>query len=170
MARSKSSRRATCEGRTARRTGAAFDEIHGYKDWGILEAMQLDPHRADAQMLVTSYASLHHRPGVPLFDMSVKGWAGTDARMLFSWYAADRTTDPDYAQATPEQRANPSMGTWADQGYLAQQAARLPAHQFRRLHLNLPGLPEGSAYTAEAVMANTTLPILLVNRLATYCY
>jgi len=26
------------------------------------------------------------------------------------------------------------------------------------------------AHTAEAVMANTTLPILLVNRLATYCY
>jgi nucleotide-binding universal stress UspA family protein len=25
-------------------------------------------------------------------------------------------------------------------------------------------------HTAEAVMANTTLPILLVNRLATYCY
>ena len=25
-------------------------------------------------------------------------------------------------------------------------------------------------HTAEAVLANTTLPILLVNRLATYCY
>jgi len=130
-----------------------FDEIHGYRDWGILEAMQLDPHRPEAQMLITSYASLHHRPGVPLFDMMQKGWAGSDPRMLFSWYGADRSTDADYAEAAPEARANPSMGTWADQGYLAQQAARLPSHQFRRLHLNLPGLPEGAAFSAEGVMA-----------------
>lgn len=32
----------------------AFDEIHGYKDWSILEAMQLDPSRPDAQMWLTS--------------------------------------------------------------------------------------------------------------------
>jgi hypothetical protein len=39
-----------------------------------------------------------------------------------------------------------------DEKYLEQQRQRLPAHKFRRLHLNLPGLPEGSAYQAEPVM------------------
>ncbi|HUF34783.1 MAG TPA: hypothetical protein VMN37_02480, partial [Gemmatimonadales bacterium] len=131
---------------------AAFDEIHAYRTWDILEAMQLDPTRGDAQQWITSYASLYHRPGVPLFDLCAQGRAGADPWMCFSWYAADYTTDPDFAEADPETRANPSRDSWGDPDYLAQQARRLPAHKFRRLHLNLPGLPEGSAFTAESVM------------------
>lgn len=129
-----------------------YDELHGYRDWGILEAMQPDPHRNDAQVWITSYATIFHRPGVPLFDLCQAGWAGKDPRMLFSWYAADRTTDPALVNAEPASRANPSQGSWADEDYLAQQAARLPAHKYRRLHLNLPGLPEGSAFAPEPVM------------------
>src|SRR5262249_41108466 len=30
--------------------------------------------------------------------------------------------------------------------------ARLPMHRFRRLHMNLPGLPEGAAYQIEPIM------------------
>lgn len=130
---------------------AGYDEIHGYRNWDVLEAMQPDPHRLDAQQWITSYASLFHRPGVPLFDLIAQGKAGTDARMLFSWYAADFTTDPAFADLPPEVRANPSMASWADADYLTQQHARLPAHKYRRLHLNLPGLPEGSAFQPEPV-------------------
>jgi hypothetical protein len=137
-------------GRTFRFLG--IDEIHTQKTWDLLEALQPDPTRLDAQTWITSYASLFHRPGVPLFDLTAAGRAGGDPRMLFSWYAADYTTDPDFAEAMPEDRANPSRGSWADQGYLEQQRRRLPAHKFRRLHLNLPGLPEGSAFQPEPVM------------------
>ena len=129
-----------------------YDEVHGYRDWGVFEAMQPDPHRLDAQQWITSYASLFHRPGAPLFDLTQQGKAGTDARMLFSWYAADFTTDPAFANAPPEIRANPSMQSWGDAGYLTQQQRRLPSHKFRRLHLNLPGLPEGSAFQPEPIM------------------
>ncbi|MBI4346858.1 MAG: hypothetical protein HY553_08380 [Elusimicrobia bacterium] len=129
-----------------------FDEVHEHRTWDLLEAMQLDPTRLDAQMWVTSYASVYHRPGVPLFDLCQAGWAGRDPRMLFSWYGGDRTTDPAVADADPETRANPSRGSWADPDYLAQQRRRLPAHKFRRLHLNLPGLPEGAAFQPEPVM------------------
>ena len=45
---------------------ALFDEIHGYRDWALLEALALDPHRDDSQMILTSYASVFHKPGVPL--------------------------------------------------------------------------------------------------------
>jgi hypothetical protein len=128
-----------------------YDEIHGFRTWDIFEAMQPDPHRLDAQQWITSYASLFHRPGVPLFDLCQAGRAGSDPRMLFSWYAADFTTDPDFADTSPEERANPSMASWADADYLAQQR-RLPAHKYRRLHLNLPGTPEGSAFQPEPVM------------------
>jgi hypothetical protein len=129
-----------------------YDEVHGYRNWDVLEAMQPDPHRLDAQQWITSYASLFHRPGVPLFDLMTQGKANSDPRMLFSWYAADYTTDPACADLPPEQRANPSMRAWGDGGYLDQQRRRLPAHKYRRLHLNLPGLPEGSAYRPEPVM------------------
>ncbi|MCX6539600.1 MAG: hypothetical protein NT151_11815 [Acidobacteria bacterium] len=131
---------------------AGFDEIHGFRSWDILEAMQLDPTRLDAQQWITSYASIYHRPGVPLFDLTLQGRKGLDPRMLFSWYAADYTTDPNFSEADPETRANPSRGSWPDQGYLEQQRRRLPAHKYRRLHLNLPGLPEGSAFQPEPVM------------------
>src|SRR5262249_42856640 len=58
---------AGAHGKTARFIG--FDEIHGYKTWDILEALQMDPTRPDSQTWITSYASLYHRPGVPLFDL-----------------------------------------------------------------------------------------------------
>jgi hypothetical protein len=129
-----------------------YDEVHTMRSWALLEAMQLDPNRADALMWLTSYASIHHVPGAPLHDLMKAGKTGTDPKMLFSWYGADFVTDPDYAALDPESRANPSRASWTDQNYLAQQQARLPGHVYRRLHLNLPGLPEGSAYTAEKVM------------------
>jgi hypothetical protein len=129
-----------------------FDEIHGYKTWDILEAMQLDPTRTDAMQWITSYASIYHRPGVPLFDLLATGKKGVDPRMFFSWYAADYVTDPAFENLSPEGKANPSAGSWADAGYLIQQQTRLPSHKYRRLHLNLPGSPEGAAYSAEKIM------------------
>ncbi len=129
-----------------------IDEIHTQKTWDLLEALQPDPTRLDTQTWITSYASLFHKPGVPLFDLTAAGRAGQDPRMLFSWYAADFTTDPTLTDADPETRANPSRGSWADTNYLEQQKRRLPAHKFRRLHLNLPGLPEGSAFQPDPVM------------------
>lgn len=129
-----------------------WDEIHGYRTWDILESLQPDPGRTDVQQWITSYASLFHRLGAPLFDLMAMGKLGTDSRMLFSWYAADYCTDPDFANKLPEARANPSMASWRNPDYLAQQQRRLPAHKYRRLHLNLPGLPEGSAFSPEPVM------------------
>jgi hypothetical protein len=83
--------------------------------------------------------------------MLKQAWAGTDARMYFSYYAADKTTDPEFQDKTPEERANPSMVGWMNKDYLEQQRRRLPSHKFRRLHLNLPGLPEGSAFSVEKI-------------------
>jgi len=72
--------------------------------------------------------------------------------MFFSWYAADYVTDPEREHLSPEGKANPSAASWEDAGYLIQQQSRLPSHKYRRLHLNLPGSPEGSAYSAEKIM------------------
>jgi hypothetical protein len=80
------------------------------------------------------------------------GKKGQDPRMLFSWYAADYVTDPQRENLSPEGKANASAGSWEDPGYLIQQQTRLPSHKYRRLHLNLPGSPEGSAYDAGKVM------------------
>lgn len=132
-----------------------IDEVHGHRDYSLLEALQPDPTRRDCQTWITSYASIFHKPGVPLFDLIQLGKAGTDPRMLFSWYAADHCSDPNFAARSPEERANPSLATFAP-GYLAQQQRRLPAHKFRRLHLNLPGQPEGSAFQPEPVMDSIT--------------
>lgn len=82
-----------------------------------------------------------------------KSPAGNDA---FSWYGGDFTTDAalaDDTDATPQQRANPSMASWGNDGYLDQQRRRLPSHKFRRLHLNLPGAPDGAAFDGDRVMS-----------------
>src|SRR5689334_18426023 len=58
-----------------------FDEIHGYRNWDLFEALAFDPSRPEAQWFITSYASLYHKPGVPLHDLVKVGKAGTDPRM-----------------------------------------------------------------------------------------
>ena len=129
-----------------------FDEIHGYRSWDLFEALAPDPTRPDALTWITSYASLFNSKGAPLHDLIQAGKAGDDPRMFFSWFAADFCTDPSLEDASPEARANPSMASWADDGYLDQQRRRLPSHKYRRLHLNLPGAPDGAAFDGDAVM------------------
>jgi phage terminase large subunit-like protein len=131
-----------------------FDEIHGYRTHDLFEALAQDPTRHDALTWITSYNSLRNAPGVPLADFLAAGKRGDDPRMFFSWYAGDYTTDPTVPEdATPEQRANPSLASWGDDGYLAQQKRRLPTHRYRRLHLNMPGAPDGAAFNADNVIS-----------------
>jgi hypothetical protein len=66
-----------------------FDEIHGYRDWDLLEALQPDPSRPDALCWITSYDSIWDSDGCPLHDLKEMGKRGDDPRMLFSWYSAD---------------------------------------------------------------------------------
>jgi hypothetical protein len=72
--------------------------------------------------------------------------------MHFQWFSADYCSDPAFADLPPEERANPSMESWADKNYLAQQKRRLPFFRYRRLHLNLPGSPEGSIFCPDNIM------------------
>jgi hypothetical protein len=132
---------------------AGFDEIHGYRSHDLFEALAPDPTRRDVLMWITSYAGIRHAPGIPLYDFMQAGKSGADPRMYFSWYGANYTTDPALADASPEARANPSMASWGNSGYLDQQRRRLPPHKFRRLHLNLPGAPDGAAFDGDKVMA-----------------
>jgi hypothetical protein len=134
-----------------------FDEIHEYKNYDLIEALAPDPFRKDVLVWITSYNTLYNRPGIPLFDYIQRGRAGTDPRMFFSWYQADYTTDPEFEDVEPELRANPSMQGWGNDEYLESQRRRLPSHKYRRLHLNLPGMPEGAYFDAEKVM-NCVVP------------
>ena len=131
-----------------------FDEVHNFRDWNLLEALQPDPTRIDALQWITSYDTIYNTPGVPLHDLKQIGKAGGDPRMLFSWYSGDLCTDPAFAGLPPEQRANPSMASWPEGAkYLEQQKRRLPTHKYRRLHLNLPGAPEGAFLDQGKVLA-----------------
>jgi hypothetical protein len=138
-------------GKTASFVG--YDEIHGQRTYDLLEALAPDPTRRDALQWITSYDTIYNQPGVPLYDLKQIGFAGTDPRMLFSWYSGDRCTDPAFVELPPEKRANPSMASWTDgEQYLAQQRVRLPTHKFRRLHLNLPGSVNAAFFDMGAVL------------------
>jgi hypothetical protein len=124
-----------------------FDEIHGYTNWDLIEALQPDPTRPDALTWITSYDTIFDSPGIPLHDLKALAKSGTEPRMLFSWYSADYTTDPAFADLPPEQRANPSMQSWPQGArYLDQQRRRLPSNRYKRLHLNMPGAPSGAFF------------------------
>jgi hypothetical protein len=144
---------AGAHGKTAAFIG--FDEIHEYRNYGLLEALSPDPTRRDVLVWICSYDSLWHTPGRPLWDLFRRGKAGEDPRMLFSWYSGTFTTDPELAveDVAPEVRANPSMGSWENPRYLEEQKLRLPSSKFRRLHLNIGGQPEGAALSAEKIEA-----------------
>lgn len=138
-------------GKTASFIG--FDEIHGLRNHDLLEALAPDPTRVDALTWITSYDTIYNVAGVPLHDFKAIGKAGTDPRMLFAWYSGDFCTDPDFANLPAEQRANPSMESWPEgPAYLEQQKRRLPTHKYRRLHLNLPGAPNGAFLDGDMVM------------------
>ena len=114
--------------------------------------MTQDPTRY-ALTWICSYDTIYDTPGVPLHDFKKIGREGSDDRMLFSWYSGDFCTDPEFAELEPEARANPSMGSWPEgPKYLVQQRRRLPTHKFRRLHLNLPGAPNGAFFDQGSVM------------------
>jgi hypothetical protein len=129
-----------------------FDEIHGYKNHDLFEALAPDPSRKDTLIWITSYAGIRHAPGIPLYDLMRSGKRGDDQRMYFSWYGGDFSTDQTLSEAPAEQRANPSLATF-EPGYLDQQRKRLPIHKYRRLHLNLPGAPDGAAFSGEHVVS-----------------
>jgi hypothetical protein len=118
----------------------------------FFEALAPDPTRLDALTWITSYASIYNSRGNPLFDLMAQAKRGEDPRMYFSWYSADYCTDLGFADLEPEAKANPSMASWNNPGYLAQQRRRLPSHKFRRLHLNFPGMPDGAFLDAARVM------------------
>jgi hypothetical protein len=112
-----------------------FDEIHGYKNWDILEALAHDPTRHDSVQWITSYASIYHRPGVPLFDPFARGKSSKDKRMYFSWFAGDYTTDKSCENLSPEEKANPSRMSWGSDDYLETErgpvaVAQVPAITF----------------------------------------
>jgi hypothetical protein len=142
---------AGAHGKTALFVG--FDEIHSYRTYDLFEALAPDPTRADALTWVTSYDTIYNTPGVPLHDFKAIGKAGADPRMLFTWYSGVDCTDPNFADLEPELRANPSIASWPEgRAYLVQQRRRLPTHKFRRLHLNLPGSPNGAFLDQGAVL------------------
>jgi hypothetical protein len=118
----------------------------------LFEALAPDPTRGDVLQWVTSYDTIWTSPGVPLVDFKALGKSGADPRMYFSWYSGEYCSDPDFANLEPELRANPSMASWPEgRGYLEQQRRRLPAHKYRRLHLNIGGAVNG-AYLDQAVV------------------
>ena len=123
-----------------------WDEIHGHRNYDLMEALAPDPTRTDALQWITSYASLYNASGYSLHDLIKIGKARSDPRMLFSWYSGSYGTDPSFTRLkTPAQRANPSMAYWGNDDYLPQQK--------QRLHLNEPGAPTGAAFDADSVAA-----------------
>jgi hypothetical protein len=133
---------------------AGFDEIHGYKNFDLFEALAMDPTRRDCLQWITSYDTIFSSKKVPLAVLKAAGKSGKDPRMYFSWYSADFCTDPEAAKLpTPEERANPSLPTWNNPLYLPTEKTRLPTHQYRRLHLNLPGAAEGVFFDSDKFLA-----------------
>lgn len=117
------------------------DELHTQRDYRLLEAMEIDRTRPDAVQWFASYASLYRHAGVPLNDLLRQHERKTDPRLYVSWYAGSI------------EEANPSLGgplgPTAEDIEDAQRS--LPSWIFRRLYLNLPGQPDGAAFSADKV-------------------
>jgi Phage Terminase len=119
----------------------AFDELHAQADYTVLEALELDATRPDAQQLFASYSPLTPKPGSPIVDMLRQYHDGVDPRLFV------------FSRSGSIEEANPAMGgplgsTRAD---IEQARFRLPTWHYRRLYMNLPGQGAGSAYDAEVV-------------------
>lgn len=63
------------------RKDVGYDEIHGYRNWDIFEALAPDPMRLDSLTWITSYASIFNTAGAPLYDLMHQGKRREDPRM-----------------------------------------------------------------------------------------
>ncbi|MDX2253207.1 MAG: hypothetical protein NW202_13055 [Nitrospira sp.] len=127
------------------------DELHTQRDYRLLEALEIDRTRPDAQQWFASYASLSRASGVPINDMLRQHEKGTDPRLFVSWYSGT------IEEANPS--LNGPLGPTLDDILDAQRS--LPSWIFRRLCQNLPGQPDGAAFDAgkveEAVVEGRTV-------------
>ena len=128
-----------------------IDELHTQRDYRVLEALEIDRTRPDAQQWFASYASMSRATGVPLNDILKQHEHGSDPRLLVSWYSGT------IEEANPS--LNGPLGPTLE-GILDAQRS-LPSWIFRRLCQNLPGQPDGAAFDAEkveeAVIAGRTI-------------
>jgi hypothetical protein len=120
-----------------------FDELHAQTDYRVLEALELDPTRPDAQQLFASYSPLMPKPGTPIVDMLRQYQEGVDPRLFV------------FSRSGSIEEANPAMGGPLGSTREDIEAAqfRLPSWHWRRLYLNLPGQGADSAYDAAAIEA-----------------
>jgi hypothetical protein len=121
----------------------AFDELHVQGDYKVLEALELDPTRPDAQQLFASYSPLTPKPGTPIVDMLRQYHDGVDPRLFV--FSRSGTID----------EANPAMGgpLGSTREDIEHARVRLPTWHWRRLYLNLPGQGADSAFDALALEA-----------------
>ena len=121
----------------------AFDELHTQNDYKVLEALELDPTRPDAQQLFASYSPLTPKPGTPIVDMLKQYHEGLDPRLFV------------FSRSGSIEEANPAMGgpLGSTQADIEHARLRLPTWHWRRLYLNLPGQGADSAYDAVALEA-----------------
>jgi len=119
------------------------DELHTQRDYRVLEALEIDRTRPDAQQWFASYASLSRASGVPINDMLRQHEKGTDPRLYVSWYSGT------IEEANPS--LNGPLGPTLEDIQDAQRS--LPSWIFRRLCQNLPGQPDGAAFDAGKVEA-----------------
>jgi phage terminase large subunit-like protein len=135
------------------RLATFYDEVGGFRDSDLFTALAPDPHRAhECLTYVTGYRGVHEGPGCPMYDYFQRCRAGTLPSEYFSWYDGEFSTDEDFMQEglTPEERANPSLPSFAP-GYLEEAYQRLSAAGYRQVHLNLPSQPSNAAFNVEAV-------------------
>ena len=126
-------------------------ELHTQRDYKVLEGLEIDRTRPDAQQWFESYASMSRAAGIPVNDILRQHAAGTDPRLFVSWYSGT------IEEANPS--LNGPLGPTLEDILDAQRS--LPSWIFRRLCQNLPGQPDGAAFDAgkveEAVIVGRTV-------------
>ena len=120
-----------------------FDELHAQPDYRVIEALELDPTRPDAQQLFASYSPLTPKPGTPIVDMLRQYQDGVDPRFYV------------FSRSGSIEEANPAIGgpLGSTKEEIDSARFRLPTWHWRRLYLNLPGQGADSAYDAAAIEA-----------------
>jgi Phage Terminase len=121
----------------------AFDELHTQVDYRVLEALEIDPTRWDAQQLFASYSPLTPKPGTPIVDMLAQARDRLDPRLFV------------FSRCGSIEEANPGLGgpLGSTKEEIESARFRLPTWHWRRLYLNLPGQGADSAYDAAAIEA-----------------
>lgn len=116
-------------------SGVIFDEVWNQPNRRLWEALTTGSGVREEPLIVALTTAGYDDDSL-LHELFESGRKGRDPSFYFRWFGLPKDSRLRYDNPKAWALANPAMGDFLREEYLAEEARRLPENSFRRWHLN----------------------------------